>query len=216
MFIGEAFGDPNAFWTLEFWNQSIQDVWSVDGTAVGPGPVITPNFTSTDGQVDPQLPIDWVVASPAVEVAGSVAQSHGGLTLYRVAHPIRLRSEYGGVAQDGWMGTSAWYIRFGSAHERPGTAIVTLSRSAACGTIPPARITIRVSRLALDKSSQPVAGRLEQLRRVTVRSTPCQTQTIDIHATPPFRIDLTANRTFQASPSDRRPLSVTVGFSYRS
>ena len=35
MFIGEAFGDPNAFWTLEFWNQSIQDVWSVDGTAPG-------------------------------------------------------------------------------------------------------------------------------------------------------------------------------------
>jgi hypothetical protein len=92
---------------------------------------------------------------------------------------------------------------------------VTLSRSAACGGIAPARITIRVSHLALDKNLQPAAGRLEQLRRVEVSSSPCQSRTAEIHATPPFRIDLTADRTFQASPSDRRPLSVLAGFSYR-
>ena len=139
------------------------------------------------------------------------------MTLYRLTHPIRLRSEFGGVSPDGWMGTAAWYVRFnGVGASRPGTLSVTLSRSAACGTIPPAGITIRVSRLALDKDAQPVAGRLEQLQHVTVRSTPCQTRTIAIHATPPFRVDLTANRTFQSSPSDRRPLSVKVGFAYSS
>jgi hypothetical protein len=216
MFIGESFGNPNAFWTLEFWNQSIQDVWSVDATAPGPGPTVTPNFTSTDGQVAPQLPIDWAVATPAVELVGHVKYRAGGMTLYRLAHPIRLQSEFGGVAPDGWMGTAAWYVRFGAAGARPGTATVTLSRSAACGNIPAALITIRVSRLVLDKNLQPAPGSLEQLRRVEIRSAPCQTRTIKIHATPPFRIDLTANRTFQASASDRRPLSVLVGFSYRS
>ena len=215
MFIGESFGDPNAFWTLEFWNQSIQDVWSVDGTAPGPGPVVTPDFTSTDGAVAPQLPIDWAVASPAVELAGRVAYRAGGMTLYRLAHPIRLQSEYGGVAPDGWMGTAAWYERFGSASDRRGTVVVTLSRSAACGAIPPARITIRVSQLAIDKNRQPVAGRIEQLRHVTVHSAPCETRTVEILATPPFRIDLSANRTFQSSPSDRRPLSVVAAFSFR-
>ena len=70
------------------------------------------------------------------------------------------------MAPDGWMGTAAWYVRFGAdGRVGPATALVTLSRSAACGAIPPARITIRVSRLALDKSRQPVAGQLEQVRR---------------------------------------------------
>ena len=72
-----------------------------------------------------------------------------------------------------------------------------------------------MSHRALDKNLQPAAGKLEQLRRVDVSSAPCQSRTIEIHATPPFRIDLTANRTFQASPTDRRPLSVLAGFSYR-
>jgi hypothetical protein len=138
------------------------------------------------------------------------------LTLYRLTHPIRLKSEFGGVAQDDWMGSAAWYDRFGVAGSRAVTVDVTLSRSAACGNIPPALISIRVSRLTLDKSSQPAAGRLEQLRTVIVHSMPCQTRTIAVHAAPPFRIDLTANRTFQSSPSDPRPLSVTVGFSYRA
>ena len=30
--------DPNAFWSLEFWNQSIEDVWSVDAIGTRPGP----------------------------------------------------------------------------------------------------------------------------------------------------------------------------------
>ena len=33
MYIGQSLGGSNAFWSVEFWNQSIQDVWSVDASA---------------------------------------------------------------------------------------------------------------------------------------------------------------------------------------
>ena len=38
MYIGQSLGGSNAFWSVEFWNQSISDVWSVDGSAPGPRP----------------------------------------------------------------------------------------------------------------------------------------------------------------------------------
>ena len=33
MYIGQSLGGSNAFWSSEFWNQSIKDVWSVDASA---------------------------------------------------------------------------------------------------------------------------------------------------------------------------------------
>ena len=38
LYFGYAMQNSDAFWTLEFWNQSIQDVWSVDASAPPPGP----------------------------------------------------------------------------------------------------------------------------------------------------------------------------------
>ena len=49
MFIGKSLQGSNAFWSIEFWNQSISDVWSVDATAPPPGPSVTPDFTNLDG-----------------------------------------------------------------------------------------------------------------------------------------------------------------------
>src|SRR5439155_24988885 len=54
LFIGEALAGSNAFWSLEFWNQSIGDVWSVDATAPGPGPTVTPNYADLSGKLDPR------------------------------------------------------------------------------------------------------------------------------------------------------------------
>jgi hypothetical protein len=215
MFIGQSLGGSFAFWSLEFWNQSIGYVWSVDASAPGPGPVRTPNYLDTTGAVDPQVPIKWMVAGPGVNPVGELKETVGGLRLYRVTHPIRIADAEGGLSPDAaWMSTSSWYYRFTSAGTKPGVATVQLSRAAACGSFPPSRITVRLSSLRIDSDGQPVAKRLLATRRVTLRSNPCQTKVVSIPARAPFRIDVTAVGTFQPSQFDQRELSaqVTYGF----
>jgi hypothetical protein len=214
MFIGRSMQGSNAFWSLEFWNQSIGDVWSVDSTAPGPGPVTTPNYLDTTGAVDPQLPLSWVVASPGVDPAGTLRQTVGGLRLYHVSRPIRIKDAEGLVTPDGWMTNAAWYYHFAPAGRRRGTAVVTMSRSAACGDFAPSRITIRVSRLRIDANGQPAAGKLLAVRHATVHSNPCESKAVRIPVAPPFRIDVSANGTFQPSEFDPRQLSAQVGFGF--
>jgi len=217
LFIGEALGGSNAFWSLEFWNQSIGDVWSVDATAPGPGPTVTPNYADLSGKLDPQLPIDWVVASPGVDPVGRLAEPPvGGLRLYHVPRPVRIADAEVGISPDGWMSTSAWYYHFAPHGPVRGHAVVTLSRTAACGDVPPSRITIRVSQLRINGDGQPVAGKLQQLRRLTLRSNPCQAVPVRIPARTPFRVDLTAVGTFQPSQYDLRQLSAQVTFGFET
>jgi hypothetical protein len=215
MFIGESLAGSNAFWSLEFWNQSIKDVWSVDATAPGPGPVVTPNFRDTSGAVEPQLPLRWVVAAPGVDPAGHLQETVGGLRLYRVGRPIRIADAEGGISTDAaWMSTAAWYYRFATDGPRAGIATVSLSRAAACGGFPPSHITIRLSSLRIDDEGQPVAGKLLAVRRRIVRSNPCDTTVVKIPARTPFRLDVIARGTFQPSQYDLRQLSAQVGFGF--
>jgi hypothetical protein len=214
MFLGQGLAGSNAFWSLEFWNQSIGDVWSVDASAPGPGPSTTPNYLDLSGKVDPQLPLHWIVAGPGVDPVGKLKEAAGGLRLFHVAHPVRIADAQGQISPDGWMSTSAWYYRFAATGADQGTAVVTLSRAAACGGFRKSRITIRVARLRLNSDSQPVPGRLVALRRVVVRSKPCDTRIVRIPTRVPFRIDVSAIGTFQPSQYDQRQLSAQVGFAF--
>ena len=214
MFIGQGLSGSNAFWSLEFWNQSIEDVWSVDASAPGPGPTVTPNYVNLRGAIDPQLPINWVVAGPGVDPDGQLVETAGGLRLFRVSRPIRIAAAQGNVTPDGWMSTSAWYYRFATTGTKRGTAVVTLTRAAACGGYPSSRITIRVARLRLSHDAQPVAGRRIAVRRVVLRSKPCDTRVIQIPVRTPFRIDVSAIGTFEPSLYDQRQLSAQVGFGF--
>jgi hypothetical protein len=214
MFIGQGLGGSAAFWSLEFWNQSIGDVWSVDGSAPGPGATTTPNYLDLTGAVDPQLPLHWIVAGAGVDPVGRLQETVGGLRLYRVPHPIRIRDAEGNVSPDGWMSTTAWYYRFATPGAETGTAVVSLSRAAACGGFRPSRITITVSKLRLNADAQPVAGALIARRHVVLRSKPCQTKVVRIPARAPYRIDVMAVGTFQPSQFDQRRLSAQVGFGF--
>jgi hypothetical protein len=213
MFIGQSLQGSNAFWSLEFWNQTMQDVWSVDATAPGPGPTVTPDFADTTGVIRPQPPVDWVVATPGIDPLGTLVAPVGGLRLFRVPHPIRLDATTAGLSPDAsWMSTAATYVRFGVRSEVPGTASVTLSRTAACGTFVSSPVTIRITRLRINAQGQPSAGRVLAERRVVVSSNPCGAKVYSFPVRPPFRIDLTASRTF-LSP-DGRLLSAQVAFGY--
>jgi hypothetical protein len=217
MFIGQSLGGSDAFWSLEFWNQSVGDIWSVDASAPGPGPKRTPNYLDTTGAVDPQLPLDWIVATPGVDPVGTPEQTVGSLRLFHVTHPIRIADAQGLLSPDAnWMSTNAWYYRFTSAGTEPGFAVVRLSRAAACGAYKPSRITIKLSRIRITPhpDSQPVAGRLLAVRKVTIRSNPCDTKTVRIPARTPYRIDVSAVGTFQPSQSDLRQLSAQVTFGF--
>jgi len=218
MFIGQSLATSNEFWSIEFWNQSLQYVWSVDATAPKPGPSTTPNYLDTTGAVDPQIPVDWIVASPGVDPVGHRVESAGGLRLYHVPHPIRIADAEGGVSSDAnWMSTSSWYYRFTSAGTEPGYATVSLSRAAACGSFTPSHVTIKLSSLRItpEPQAQPVAKKLLAVRHVTVRSNPCTANlVVRIPARTPYRIDVSAVGTFQPSQFDQRQLStqITYGF----
>ncbi|MGH3003912.1 MAG: hypothetical protein ACRDM1_14835 [Gaiellaceae bacterium] len=212
MFIGQSLGDSSVFWSLEFWNQSIQDVWSVDASAPPPGPATTPNFLRTDGAVDPQLPIDWVLAQPAIRMIGTIREQAGGLNLYHVPHPIRIASFVSGITPDGWMQERSSFIRF-APRPLDGTVTVSLSRTASCGAIAPGRFTFRVSSLRIDPNGQPAAGKLQKIEHGVVRSTPCEQRTVTFRARAPFRIDASAAGLFKAG--DGRELAAQVGYSFK-
>ena len=215
MYIGQSLGGSNAFWSVEFWNQSISDVWSVDASAPGPGPTTTPNYRDLTGAVDPQLPIDWIVATPGVDPAGELRETVGGLRLFHVHRPIRIADAEGGISTDAaWMSTASWYYHFAPTGRKPGYATVSLSRAAACGGYPPSHMTITLSSLRINAAGQPVAGRRLATRKLTLRSTPCQTKVVRIRAVTPFRIDVTARGTFQPSQYDLRQLSAQVAFGF--
>ncbi|HEY6962601.1 MAG TPA: hypothetical protein VI408_11985 [Gaiellaceae bacterium] len=217
MYFGQSMSGSETFWSLEFWNQSIHEVWSTDATAPQPAFARTPNFLDTTGAVDPQLPFAYVVAQPGIDPVGTLVTTVGGLRLFKVAHPIRLRDGYGNISTDAnWMSTSAFYYRFSSAGTKPGVATVTLSRAAACGGFAPSHITVKLSSIRIDENGQPSPGKVLATRHVLLRSNPCETKTVRIPARAPYRIDLSAVGTFQPSEFDQRQLSAQVSFGFEA
>ena len=82
-------------------------------SAPGPGPTVTPNYRDLTGAVDPQLPIEWVVATPGVDPAGELRETVGGLRLFHVRRPIRIADAQGGLSPDAaWMSTASFYYHF--------------------------------------------------------------------------------------------------------
>jgi hypothetical protein len=213
VFVGQGLGNSNAFWSIEFWNQSIQDVFTVDGSSSGLGRTWTPNFAGVDGEVSaPRVSDRWGVAPANITLAGRPQELAGGLQLYELDQPIRITSFTSGISSDGWMGAQSSFVVFGKPNARPGTVLVTASRLASCGDIAPARLTIRLSRLRIDSNSQPAAGRLVAVKHVVVRSNPCERVPVSLTARPPFRIDVSATGFFR--PADGRTLSVQIGYAF--
>lgn len=210
LFIGQQLGNSNALWSLEFWNRSIGDVWSVDASVPPPGPGATPNLARTDGTVSAQIPVKYAVSGNDVTIVGKVVRAKP-LRLVRVTRPLRIEHAVNGVTPDGWMGNHSSYIQYAG---KPGVATVVASRRAACGDVPAAPLTIRVSRVALNDEFQPVPGRLLATKHVRIRSTPCDTTPISFKVTPPFIVDVSTPKTFQPNQYDRRNLSVQIDYGF--
>lgn len=219
LYLGQRVNDANGLWMLEFWNRSLRYVWSLDGTAPGPGPTNTPNIASVKGDLQQQLgDVGYVLTDAGIEVAGNAVARYGGWTLFKNVYPVRLRRSADGIYSDGWMGQKASYTQFSTTRNKPGFAAVTLSRAGWGGTNVPGRARVEIGRLVLGPGLEPRIERVTATRRCTIESRKVCRFVVPAPA-PPFRIEVRISPPFvpnelDARSSDRRELGAVVNFSF--
>jgi len=208
---------------LEFWNRSVKNIWSLDGTAPGPGRVLTPDLSSRDGRLsnDPQL--GYVLEANGVSVIGPVAGQRPGQTLVRIpSHPWRLREATYGVSDDGWVAAgggdatsaSARYAYFGPA-TAAGTLEVDVSRAGFCHQSSGTNAVVRVGPVALDEQRAPIVARATAVKRFHVAD--CSIQRLSFRATPPVAVQVTVSPLARGTDyglSDPRLFGAQVGFKF--
>jgi hypothetical protein len=170
--LAQTVTDPTGIHSFEFWNRSITQVWSLEGSAPGPGGTVTPDLASPDGTLVPAPGTEYVLQVNGVDlVAPEVARGgQEGPNLVRVGDTFRLRSNQLGVQGDGWftapsadVPARAAYNRFEVAGEAPGVAVVMLSRETFCPTPAvtlPGEMTVRIGPIAVGEDKQPALGRV--------------------------------------------------------
>jgi hypothetical protein len=221
VYLGQQITDPNGVFLLEFWNRSLRNVWSVDGSAPAVGPTLTPNLAAPDGTLVGDPKSDFIVPAGGVEVQGTPSGNPPeGWHVYPLEGPIRLRAAQTGVYSDGWMGGFAAYNRFDVPPGERGLARVTLSRSAWGGTNVPGHVRVRLGSVVVGADGQPAIGQV----------TDTATDVIDageaipfVLRTPPgpWRAEVSVDPTFvpkelDAGLSETRELGAQVGFSYEA
>jgi hypothetical protein len=207
VYIGQKIADPNGVWSMEFWNRSVRRVWSLDGTAPGPGPVLTPDLIATDGRLDGDPGYEYAVIDTGLAIAGTPVATQGVTKVVRIEKPLRLQNSLSGVFSDGWIGSKipadrviADYNQF-DAPEKPGVVYVTLSRKGFCGPRAPGHVVIEVGTIALGQQKNGILDRVTQKRGWVIDS--CAERTFPIE-TPggPFHVKVTIKPPFQPSALD--------------
>jgi hypothetical protein len=210
-------GDANRIYLTEFWNRSIRNVWSIDGSAPGPGPSLTPDLGNTDGTLWPAPGTPLALEDRGVHLAGPTIDKGGSLRLVRINGVLRLRDVAVGVFPDGWMVEHASYSRFPAAGTAPGTLKIVLSRAGFCHKGPKAKIVVRLGTLVIGQDKHAAIGRVLQTRRVALAN--CAEQELQLRTPkPPFQVDLQLHGTVRPSDygvPDSRDLGAVVGFAYR-
>jgi hypothetical protein len=209
--------DATGIWLTEFFNPSLKKVWSVDGTAPGPGAILTPDLAAADGTLTPNPRTDYAITLNGVELQAPEVARVGQYILYRVdQEPLKVAAGVTGVDHDGWISDSdedrvaeAAYNRFDVSGDGPGFAIVKLSREAWC-TGGKARAVARIGPLGVGPDKQPAIDRVTARRVATVRD--CRTTGISLPVPGgPWRVEVSISPTFSpheidVNHGDRRQL----------
>jgi hypothetical protein len=225
LYLGQQIQDTNSENLLEFWNRSLKDVWSLDGTAPGPGPALTPDVHGIHGVLFPDPHLPYVVAEPGIDVVGSVATTHlhkagGGFarwTLYRVEEPLRLRYAVTGRFADGWSGPNdTAYTRYSTTGGRAGKLRVLVSWRQWPGPNS-AQVTVLMGTLVIGPDKQPAIGKVTERRTWTIHAKQSKTFTLRAPG-PQFRVEVHVSPKFmpaQFIPSgDRRELGAQVQYAF--
>lgn len=229
-YIGQAIADGNPIFLTEFWNRSIENVGSLDGTAPGPGEPITPVPYARDGSVLNDPGTEYLVTNSAgVEPFGELAYQTGDWRLYRIGGKLRLRQAVTGVYPDGWTGGQAGYSFFGTGEE--GMLDVRVSREGWGGEDKAGRVTVRVGDLVpapVDVIANPCRGgtcvdrnprigRLYGERTWVAHAGKAKLFRFRVRA--PFRLEVVTDPTFspyEFGGTDLRQLGVQVGIAFEA
>jgi hypothetical protein len=226
LYLGQQIQDPNSDNLLEFWNRSLKDVWSLDGTAPGPGPGLTPDVHGIHGVLYPDPHVPYVVAEPGIDVVGSIVATHphkagGGFqlwTLYRVSEPLRLRYAVTGRFADGWSGPNdTAYTRYSTPGDRAGTMRVLVSWREWPGPNS-AKVTVLMGTLVIGPDKEPAIGKVTAVRTWRIHAK--QTKIFTLRAPrPEFRVEVHVSPKFMPAQlisglSDRRELGAQVQYNF--
>jgi hypothetical protein len=200
-YIGQSLTDANAILQLEFWNRSLQQVWSTDGTAPGPGPTVTPDLISPDGRLQPGEGIRYMVADFGIRLVGRIigTKTHWAgrplaWKLYRIAPPLRVVQTLEGIYWDGWGRPQTALNQYSLPSDGPSLIKVHVSRAGG-GRPLPATVRVRVGELSLGKVAlngqvvtRPVMGKVLFTQTLHVRRD--LDHVFELRAPkPPFRVE---------------------------
>ena len=226
LYIGQQMSDPNGEWLLEFWNphSMIGRVWSLDGTAPGPGPTLTPDPKLPNGELshDPHYP--YVVEERGMNIVGNVVATHehiaGGAPqnwrLVKVAPPLRLRDFVTGQYADGWSSADSSYTRFSSG-ETGGRLRLVVARPWGGPDIV-GHITIRLGPIVIGDDNQPHVGAPTTSRRFDLHANGAKRLVLAVPG-PHFRVEVHVTPTFRPheldpSNGDNRDLGAKITYVY--
>jgi hypothetical protein len=189
-------GQDVGVWLTEFWNRSVKHIWTLDGSAPGPGLTVTPDLSAPNGRLtwDPGLP--YVVETNGVDIIGKVVDSRPNTKLVHVTtKPWRLREAYYGRSDDGWLtgangdATSAdgTYAYFGPG-SKPGKLTVIVERAAFCHESPGTNAVVRIGPVALNEQRAPIVKHATTVRRFHVGD--CTVHRFTVKARPPVAVQV--------------------------
>lgn len=226
-FIGQdiSSGQAEGVNLLEFWNRSVKNVWSLDGTAPGPGPTLTPDLLDRFGTLSHDPGLRYVVSTDLVILDGPIIAARRGLTLRRIDHhPWRLHEASYGVSDDGWIsGTGdhpeladGSYAYFGP-ERKAGTLTIDISRAGICPDgAPGTHVTLWVGPLALSEQRAPTIPHPAMVKRFLLPN--CKARRFSINIAPPVAVHVQATPTIKPTDyniGDSRNLGAVVSFSFK-
>jgi hypothetical protein len=213
-FLGQGTTDGDGENLTEFWNRSVTTVDSLDGLAPGPGPTGTPTLLSPDGRLSELDGTRYVLADSGVVLdARQIAHpANTSLVLYEHTGPWHLLETVQQLYSDGWCPNWCSYTYF-KPHQH-GTLVVTLGREAYNGSAPPAKVSVVVGSVRIDKNQAAQLTDVTHDIHLLVRNG--STHTLRIPVETPVRVEVsTASSTLiPPSSADNRTLAAQVGFSF--
>jgi hypothetical protein len=223
--IGQQVNDPTNLWLTEFFNPSIRRMWSLDGTAPGPGPILTPDLEAIDGTLTPSPETDYALAVNDVVLQAPVVARRKNAVLYRVdGRPLKLKESVVGRTGDGWIIGSneeriarGSYTRYDVTGDGPGFAVVKLSRLGWCprpGKRTTGKAIVRIGPVGIGPDKQPAIGNVTETRTLVVED--CKTAGVTLKApSAAWRVEVELAPTFSPNEidptnSDRRQLGAQL------